>query len=153
MVNVATVLVSVTLSGIAALLVTEYQLRREQSIEVSAELEEWYTDSASYASQARRTWQQLFEDADRPNLKEIQSELSLLSKQMSRHASQGEQIGADPRVVEKLDDLASECYRVGEASVHMNSASEFAEYRKDGLEVVEDLRVGLDGHGTIQAQK
>ena len=146
MVDWLTVIASVGFSVIGSLLITEYQLRRERSVEEAVELEEWYDDSASYAGQVRRTWQRLFDSPDRPgmNLSEIQSELSLLEGQISRHASQGEQLDANEEVIEELDDLAAECRRPDERSLHSDSLSEFEEMREDILEAVEEVEQTLD---------
>lgn len=146
MVDWITVVASVGLSVVGSMVVTEYQLRREQSVEESAELEEWYDDSAGYAAQVRRTWQRLFDSPDyiAVNLSEIQSELSLLEGQISRHASQGEQLDADEDVIEALDTLTTECRRPTDRSLHSDSLSEFEEFREDILDSVEDVEQALE---------
>lgn len=145
MVDWVTVIVSVGFSVVGSLIVTEYQVRREQSVEESAELEAWYGDSASYASQVRRTWQRLFDDAERPgmNLSEIQSEMSLLEGQISRHASMGEQLDADQTVIAALDTLAVEVRRPDERSLHSNSFSEFEVLREEILAAVSEVEDAL----------
>lgn len=146
MVDWLTVGTSVGLSVLGSLIVTEYQIRREQSIEESSELEEWYDDSASYAAQVRRTWQRLFDSPDHRgiNPSEIQKELSLLEGQISRHASEGEQLDADEDAIEALDGLASECRRPEERPLHNDSLSEFEEMREDILEKVEEVEQTLE---------
>lgn len=146
MVDWITVIVSVTLSVIGSLIVTEYQIRREQAVEESAEVEEWYADSASYASQVRRTWQRLFDSPERPgmNLSDIQSELSLLEGQISRHATEGEQIDANQDVIDALDRLAEECRRADNNTLHTNSLSEFENLREEQLEAVEAVEQALE---------
>lgn len=146
MVDWVTVIASVTLSVVGSVLVTEYQIRREQSVEESAELEDWYDQSASYAAEVRRVWQRLFDSADRPgmNLSEIQSELSLLEGQISRHTSTGEQMGADEEVIDALDTLAARSRRPSEQSLHNNSMSDFSDHRAEILEAVEDLEEALN---------
>lgn len=146
MIDWLTIGASVGFSLLGSVLITEYRLRREQSVEESAEIEQWYADSASYAAQVRRTWQRLFDSPEDHgmNLSEIQSELSLLESQISRHASQGEQLGTDQQVIDALDDLASECRRPVERSLHLNSLSEFENFREDILDQVEDVEQALE---------
>jgi hypothetical protein len=146
MVDWLTIAASVGGSLLASIILVEYRLRRERSVEESAELDQWYNESASYAAEVRRVWQRLFDSADRSsgNLSEISSEMSLLERQISRHASNGEQLGADEEVVASLDDLAEECRQVTEHSIHLNSAAEFEEFRVDILDEVEELEATLD---------
>lgn len=146
MVDWLTVIASVGLSVVGSMVVTEYQLRRQQSVEESAELQDWYEDTAGYAAEAHRIWQRLFDSPDRPsgNLSEIQSELGLLEGQMSRHASTGEQIGADSEVIDALDDLARECREPAERPLHMNSMPEFEEMRDDILAAADELEETLE---------
>lgn len=146
MVDWITVISSVGLSAAGSLFITEYQLRREQSVEESAELEEWYDYSASYAGQVRRTWQRLFDSSDRPsmNLSEIQSELNLLEGQISRHAINGEQVDADEDVIDSLDTLAVECRRPDGVPSHNNFIPKFEEFREDILKTVEEVEQALE---------
>lgn len=146
MVDWVTLVASVGLSLLGSALLVDYRLRREQSFEESVELEQWYSDSAGYAAEVRRIWQRLFDSAEHSgmNLSEIQSEMSLLEGQLSRHASNGEQLGADERVIETLDGLASECRRASEGRLHTNSLSEFDEYRDDVLDAVQDVEESLE---------
>lgn len=150
MVEWTTVAASVGLSGLSSLVVafvvTEYRLRREQSVERSVEVSDWYEDSAAYAAQVRRTWQRLFDSPDRAgmNLSEIQGELSLLEGQISRHASAGEQLGANQEVIDALDTLAEECRRVDDRPLHMDSLSEFEELREDILAAAGEVEHSLN---------
>jgi hypothetical protein len=146
MVDWATIGASVGLSALGSILLTEYRLQREQSVEEAAELDEWYRDSASYAAEVRRLWQRLFDSPDHPggNLSELQSELSLLEGQISRHASTGEQMEADSNVIDALDRLATECRKPSRHTLHTNSAEEFQEYREDILDAVEDVEDALN---------
>lgn len=146
MVDWATITASVGASLLSSILLVEYRLRRQQSIEETADLEEWYDDSASYAAEVRRVWQRLFDSAGNPgrNLSEISSEMSLLEGQISRHASHGEQLGADADVIAALDDLTTECRQPSEHTLHTNSLSDFEEFREDILTAVEDVEETLD---------
>lgn len=146
MVDWATIGASVVLSVLGSVAVTEYQLRRKRSVEADVELEEWYTDSAAYAAEVRRTWQRLFDNPQSPggNLSELQGELNLLEGQISRHASIGEQLGADQEVVAALDELAKACRRPAGHTVHVNSNSDFMEFREDVLDGVEDVEQAIE---------
>lgn len=146
MVDWLTIGASVGFSVIGSVLLTEYRLRREQAVEESAELESWYAESASYAAEVRRVWQRLFDNSGSSggNLSEIQGEMRLLEGQISRHASNGEQLDADEEVIEALDDLAVECRRPTERTLHLNSGSDFAEFREEILATVEDLEDALN---------
>lgn len=146
MVDWVTVVVSVGLSVLGSLLVTEYQLRREQSVEESAELEDWYDESAEYAAEVRRTWQRLFDTPERPsmNLSEIQSEHSLLESQISRHASAGEQLGTDKQVINALDGLAQHCRKADQLTVHHNCVPEFEDLRDEILDAVQEVETSLE---------
>ena len=141
----ASVTLSVIGSIISSLLVTEYQLRRERTVEADIELEEWYTDSAAYAAEVRRTWQRLFDGPESPggNLSELQGELDLLEGQISRHASAGEQLGADQEVITALDDLAEACRRPVEQTIHVNAETDFVEFREEVLDAVEDVEQAI----------
>lgn len=144
-IEIVTVLLSVILSLIGSLLLTEYRYRRKRSIETSKELEDWYTQSAAFASEVRRIWERLFDKSEAPggNLSEIQAELGLMEGQISRHASQGEQIGADQAVIDALDDLANECQRVDSRTLHLDSFDAFRDFREDMIETVEQLESTL----------
>lgn len=146
MVDWATILASVLLSALASIGLTEFRLRRKKSFEERSEIEDWYDRSAEYAAQVRRVWQRLFDSAENPstNLSEIQSEMSLLEGQLSRHATEGEQLDVDEKVIESLDSLADACRRPVEHHKHMNSKPEFAEFREQILEEVSNLETVLD---------
>lgn len=139
MVDWATVVTSVLLSVVGSVIVTEYKFYRESSLEESEELEGWYDDSLEYASEVRRTWNRLFTNAENPglNLSEIQAELSQYESQISRHASSGEQLGAEVEVIEALDEFADQCRRPTELPLHTNSTDEFIEYRDDIIEAAD----------------
>jgi hypothetical protein len=128
------------------MLLVEYRFRRKQSFEESATVDEWYREATSYAAEVRRVWQRLFDSAEDPagNLSEIQGEMSLLERQMSRHASNGEQLNANEDVIESLDELAEVCRQPSDHRIHMHSTSDFAEFRDDVLEAVEELESALD---------
>lgn len=146
MVDWITVVASVGLSVAGSLAVTEYQLRREQSVEASAELQDWRDEAAGYASEVRRTWQRLFDTPERVslNLSELQGEHSLLEGQISRHASTGEQLDADQEVIEALDELAQQCRNVEQHHLGSNSLEEFEELRNEALDAVEEVESALD---------
>lgn len=146
MVDWITIAISIGGSLIASMLLVEYRLRRERSVEECVELEQWYADCAGYAAEVRRIWQRLYDSADQPgtNLSEIRSEMSLLEGQISRHASKGEQKGANEGVISALDELASECRQTSEHQIHINSLPEFQEFRDDIIAAVEDVEDILD---------
>ncbi|KZX49532.1 hypothetical protein [Haloarcula sp. K1] len=137
---------SVSLSAIASMGLTEYRLKREQSVEEANEIDEWYTKSAEYAADVRRSWQRIFDtpEGQAANLSELQSEMSLLEGQISRHASEGEQLGVDEEPIEALDRLADECRRTAEHRTHINSYPEFEEFRQETLDAVEELEEVLE---------
>jgi hypothetical protein len=148
MVDWLTVFVSVGLSVLGSVVVTEYQIRREQAVEESAEVDDWYAETANYASQIRRTWQRLFDTPDQyhVSLSEIQSKLSLLEGQISRHATEGEQLGVDDDVIDSLDELADTCRAPSNAPLHSDSLEQFSEFRDDCLNAVEAVEESLEGH-------
>ncbi|TQQ83610.1 hypothetical protein EGH24_02120 [Halonotius terrestris] len=145
MVDWLTVLASGLLSFIVSIASFEVRLRREQSVEESAEVEDWYTETAAHAAEVRRTWQRLWDSPEHPgsNLTEISSQMGLFERQISRHASSGEQLDVDPDVVDALDALAEECRKPSEHSFHSNSNSEFVEFRNDILDAVERVEEHL----------
>lgn len=141
MVDWATVGASVLLSVVGSIVVTEYQLQRESSIEESEEIENWYNKSASLAGQVQRSWARMFEDAEMAemNLSELQSEMSLLEDQISRHATEGERLDANSDVISALDNLAEECRSVSELPLHMDSSSDFSDRSEDINEAAEGV--------------
>jgi hypothetical protein len=146
MVDWLTVFASVSLSALGSLAVTEFQLRRERSLEESAEVEEWYGDCYSYASQVRRNWNNKFGDVEgyEMNLGELQSKLSLLETQISRHASEGERMNLDDEVIDRLDKLAEKCREATNRPLHNNSAEEFSEIEDDILEAAGSVEESVD---------
>lgn len=146
MVDWPTVVASVSLSALGSLAVTEFQLRREKSLEESAEVEEWYGECYSYASQVRRDWNKNFGDVDtyEMNLSELQSNLSLLETQITRHASEGERMDLDDDVINKLDKLAEECREATNRGLHNNSVEEFNEIEDDILEAARSVERSVD---------
>lgn len=148
MVDWPTVIASVSLSVLGSLIVTEFQLRREQSIEESAEITEWYEECYSYASQVERDWNKNFGDVEgrHINMGKLQSRLSLLETQISQHASEGEKVEIDDEVISKLDDLAKECRELTNMTLHLNSKEEFSESEDNILEAVEKLEEAVDRH-------
>jgi len=146
MVDWATIGASVVLSVIGSVFLTEYRLRRERSVEEVAELEDWYDDSVGLAAEARRNWQRLFDTPQKPesNFTELKNEMSLLEGQISRHASAGEQLGADSETINALDQLAAECRRAGKHQIHMNSLPEFEEFRDNILAKVEEVEEAIE---------
>lgn len=147
MVDWATVGASVGLSVIGSILVTEFQIRREVSVEQSQEIDEWYSDTAAYAAQVRRLWQRQWDLSNQPrgNFSELSSELSLLEGQMSRHTSDGEQftdVGQD--VVEALDQVANRCRDVSEYTGYIGDSDDIEEYRENILDAVEVLECELE---------
>jgi hypothetical protein len=146
MVDWATVGASVGLSVIGSILVTEFQIRREVSVEQSREIEDWYDETAAYAAEVRRLWQRQWDLSDQPrgNFSELSSELSLLEGQMSRHASNGEQLtGVDQDVVEALDEVANRCRDVSEHAGYIGDSDDIEEYRENILNAVEELETKL----------
>jgi hypothetical protein len=146
MVDWPTVVVSVGLSVLGSILVTEYQLRRERSLEESDELNAWYDDCASFASEVRRIWTRNFDKPDQyhVNPSEIQSEMSLLERQISRHATEGEQLGAEQTVIDALDELASECKQTDEATYGTNVISVFEQLQVSNMKAVESVEKALE---------
>lgn len=146
MVDWLTVLASGLLSFVVSIASFEVRLRREQSVEKSAEVEDWYTETAAHAAEVRRTWQRLWDSPEHPgsNLTEISNQMGLFERQISRHASSGEQLDVDPNVVDALDVLAEECRKPSEHSFHSNSDSEFIEFRTNILNAVERVEETLD---------
>lgn len=147
MVDWATVGASVGLSVIGSILVTEFQIRRELSVEQSQETEDWYDDTAAYAAEVRRLWQRQWDLSNQPrgNFSELSGELSLLEGQMSRHASDGEQLtGVDQDVVEALDKVANECRNVSDHTGYIGDADDIEEYHENILAAVEDLEDELE---------
>ena len=146
MVDWLTVFASVSLSALGSLIVTEFQIRRERSLEESAEVEEWYGDCYSYASQVRRNWNKNFGEVDEyeMNLSELQSNLSLLESQISRHASEGEKMNLDDEVIERLDKLAEKCREATNRSLHLDSTEEFSEIEDGILEAAESVEESVD---------
>ncbi|WP_281195736.1 hypothetical protein [Halorubrum sp. F4] len=149
MVDWATVGASVGLSVVGSLIVTEFQIRRELSVEESQEIDDWYDQSAAYAAQIRRIWQLQWDQADVPgrNFSKLSSKISLQETQISQHASSGEQLaGVDQDVVDALDQVANECRSLSEHSRHLNDIEEIQEIRDNILEAVGELEEKLDIH-------
>jgi len=147
MVDWATVIASVVLSVIGSVLVTEFQIRRELSVEESQETDDWYNQTAAYAAEVRRLWQRQWDRSDQPkiNFSELSGELSLLEGQMSRHASDGEQLtGVDQDIVGALDEVANNCRAMSEHSTYVGDEDDIEEYRKNILDAVEGLESELE---------
>ena len=146
MVDILTISLSAGVSLLSSLALVEYRLRRQQSVEETAQLEEWYQDSAAYAAETRRIWPRMWDSADLPrnNSSQIGSEMGLLEGQISRHASEGEKLDVDQDVIDALDTLAEECRRPSEHGIHGNSGEHFEEFRRDILDAVEDVEDSLD---------
>jgi hypothetical protein len=118
MVAAETVLVSAGVSLVVSLLSFEYRFRRERSVQESDEVSEWYAEAAQLSNRVQSTWRRKFE---RPverggftGLSELQSEMNLLSNQLSRHASEGETLDASPEIVTGLEETADACRDVHE---------------------------------------
>lgn len=146
MVDWQTVIIAVLTSAVLSFLVTEYRIRREQSVEESAEMREWYNDCIGYTAEVARVWQRNFDEPDdhRENLSEIKSQMALIEKQISRHASSGEQLGADEDVIDALDTLAAQCSKVGERSLHMDSLDEYTEFREEIMAAVDNVEDAVE---------
>lgn len=147
MIDWGTVGASVGLSILGSIVVTEFQIRRELSVEESQEIEDWYDETAAYAAEIRRLWQRQWDQSDRPrgNFSELSSELSLLEGQMSRHASDGEQLKrVDQDVVEALDGVANKCREISEHSDYLNDVDQIEQYRESILDSVKELEDELE---------
>lgn len=141
MVDFATVLASI----LSSVLVAEVRLRRKLSVEASQEVVEWYDQTAAYAAQIRRLWQRQWDlDQSRANFGELASNINLLESEMSRHASEGEQLDVDQGVVEALDDVTDSCRDVSDHSQYINDTEEINEYREDMLDAVSELEETLE---------
>lgn len=138
-------ILTVAASAVVSLGLVEYRLRRQQSVEESAQLEEWYNDSATFAAETRRTWQRMWDSAEHPqnNMSQISSEMGLLEGQISRHASQGEKLDVDQEVIDALDNLAARCREASEHTIHNNSGEYFEQFRRDILDAVEEVEDSL----------
>lgn len=146
MVDIATIGTSVLLSLTGSFLLTEYKLRRQQSIEESAELDEWYADAGRYASEVERTWNRQYENAQSPDRKGIKQQMALFEKQISRHTSTGEYLDADEDAIELLDGLADACNEL--SGVYLtNHASPFREAGEDCVAAAEDVEEYLENRG------
>lgn len=146
MVDIATIGASVILSLIGSFLLTEYKLRREQSIEESVELNEWYADAGRYASEVERTWNRQYENAKIPDRKGIKQQMALFEKQISRHTSTGEYLDADEEAIELLDELADACNTL--SGVHLTTDdSPFREAGEDCMGAAKDVEEYLENLG------
>lgn len=146
MVDWSTVGTSVTLSGIASLIVSivafEYQQRREQTIESREEMSEWYEKSASLASHAKTTWTGRFVEPSQrghPNYAEVQSKMNQIAGRIERHTSGISQNKVDDTVLEQLNELASKCREVNEIIIHTNAHSKFIEIGDQMMEIADEL--------------
>ena len=139
--------VSVGASAIVSLLValgtTEYRLRRAQSVEESAEIENWYIEAAQLASRLQKTWRQKFEKPMQENTfsgyDEVQSKMNLMAGQLNSHASEAQGKDVDEAVVNALDETANACEKVYQIHIHLNSQPEFREKGNQAVEKAEKL--------------
>ena len=143
MVAVDSLVASAVVSAIVALIATEYRLRRTQSVEQSAEIEEWYVEAAQLASRLQRTWRQKFEkpvqEGGFTGFDEVKSEMNLIASQLNGHASEAQGQDVDQQVVEALDETANACQRISRTRVHMNVLPEFEERGEEVIENAEEL--------------
>lgn len=124
-------LVSGIISFVVALGVTEYRLRRKQSVESKAEINEWYSDTASIASDVRNLWKSDYEriisDERKGRVKysEIQRAIKLRSKQINTHIADASSLSIDEEVVDELEDLKDRCSALAQATTAMGPNTEF----------------------------
>lgn len=138
--------VSVSASAIVALLValgtTEYRLRRTQTVEQSAEIEDWYIEAAQLASRLQKTWRQKFEKPMQENTftgyDEVQSKMNLMAGQLNSHASEAQGKDVDETVVEALAETANACEGVYQVNTSLHN-SEFREKGNQAVEKAEEL--------------
>ena len=143
MVTADSLVASVVVSAVVALLATEYRLRRTQSVEESAEIEEWYIEAAQLANRLQRTWRQKFEtpvqNGNFGGYDEIKSEMNLISSQLNSHASEAQGLDVDESVVEALDKTASTCQQISRTRTHLNVLPEFEEKGTEAMDRAGEL--------------
>lgn len=143
MVTADSLVASAVVSAVVALLATEYRLRRTQSVEESAEIEEWYTEATQLANRLQRTWRQKFEtpvqNGNFGGYDEIKSEMNLISSQLNSHASEAQGLDVDESVVEALDKTASTCQQISRTRTHLNVLPEFEEKGIEAMDKAGEL--------------
>lgn len=131
MVDAVSISASAIVSLVVALGTTEYRLRRIQSVEESAEIDEWYVEAAQLASRLQKTWRRKYEkpmqEGGFTGYDEVQSEMNLMGSQLSGHASEAEGKDVDESVVQALDETADVCQEIYRVNVHLNVKQEFEE--------------------------
>lgn len=135
------------LSGLVSFLValgtTEYRLRRKQSVEDEAEVNEWYSETASIASDVQNIWESDYERIvsderkGRVDYDELQRVIKLRSKQMNTHIADSSSLDVDGDVVEELEQLKDKSSALSQTITSIGSNTEF---RDRGREMVEKAK-------------
>jgi hypothetical protein len=140
---VVSTIASAIVSVIVAFIATEYRLRRTQSVEESADIEEWYIEAAQLASRLQRSWRQKFEnpvqEGNFGGYDEIKSEMNLMSGQLNRHASKAQGVDVDENVIALLDETANICQHISQLHIHLNVLPEFREEGNKLVDKAEEL--------------
>lgn len=143
--------VSGIVSFVVALGITEYRLKREQSVESEAEINEWYSDTASIASDVRNIWESDYErvvsDERKGHVKysELQRAIKLRSKQINTHIADSSSLNVDEEVVDELEELKDKCSALAEAVTSMGPNTEFKDRGRKMVEKAKTVEeVALD---------
>lgn len=140
-------IISAGLSGLVSFLValgtTEYRLRRKQSVEDKAEVNDWYSETASIASDVQNIWENDYERIvsderkGRVDYDELQRVIKLRSKQMNTHIADSSSLDVDGDVVEELEQLKDKSSALSQTITSIGSNTEF---RDRGREMVEKAK-------------
>lgn len=140
-------LIPAGLSGLVSFLValgtTEYRLRRKQSVEDKAEINEWYSETASMASDVQNIWESDYERIvsderkGRVDYDELQRVIKLRSKQINAHIAESSSLDVDEGVVEELEQLKDKSSALSQTITSIGNNTEF---RDRGREMVEKAK-------------
>jgi len=130
MVEIVSLAASTIISGVVALFVTEYQLRRKRSIKETSDLADWYDQAEKLANDVLRS---LERNRDNPvpggiNFTTLQGELEVLERQISTHANEGRVKDASANVTSALKKLADACDEAASERISISSNEEFEVY-------------------------
>ena len=142
MVEIVSLAASTIISGVVALLVTEYQLRRKRSIKETSNLADWYDQAEKLANDVQRS---LERNRDNPapggiNFPTLQGELEVLERQISTHANEGRVKDASVDVISALKQLADACDEAASERISISSNEEFEIYFDKIREAVDSVK-------------
>lgn len=133
------------LTFLIGLAVSEFKIRRTQTVEEQKEVKDWYTNTAELARDIRILWESEYEDNSYAiQYDEIKKQMKLRGRKAHKHISSSAAKDIDQELVDELDDLGRLCKSLSDIFIGIggDSSDEFKEKGEEIIkqaEKVEDL--------------